>query len=156
MKKIIFQAITFLILTSCSNIDRKQISLTGLWKTDSLKINFIHANLQTPKNKSIEIEKDFINSDFKLELNKDLTFSIVNQDGSTDRGTYKLKPDSIFLIKNDRNWLKFKIIENSNEVLKLMANSIRFYDVKDSSIHYFTGDNVNLRLKKLPRTRGYN
>ncbi|MDX5346289.1 MAG: hypothetical protein LPK19_03500 [Hymenobacteraceae bacterium] len=150
MIKLTLQVVVLLFLISCSNKKIEPSSLVGSWEVDSINIGYIHAVYEVPKSNSFGIDQDFINPGFKLEIKNNLNFLIQNQDGSKDYGFCVVTSDSlIFRKEKDEDWLRFKIEEVPNEVLKLKADKIIFYSLEKDSILFFTGDEVKIILKSI-------
>lgn len=153
LKKHLFQILTFTMLFSCSIKESKdQSSSSEKWDLDELKIGFMHAVIDMPFDSSTEISTGFINPKFKIDLNDDLTFRIENEDESIDQGTFHYTSDSLILKKENQEWLRFQIQEKTDSTLQLLTDGVRFYHIEDDTVHFFTGDNVEMKLKKAGNT----
>jgi len=151
MRKILI-ILTLITLCSCSgNNFKTENSLVGIWELDQLEIGFIHGVFEAPYDKSIEINSNLINPNFKIALSHDLTVKIENEDGSIDEGIYQYSTDSLIIRKDNYDWLKFKIEDQTDQNLKLKIDGIRFYNIENDSIEIFTGDNIKMKFKLLDR-----
>ena len=149
--------ITFCILlfalTSCvSNYtDDKKSTVTGKWITESVRANFVHANIKFLMTDSNDLKEYRVDTNFELRLNEDNTFLIQEKNSLIKNGTYKVKDDTLLLrLRNSPNdWLILKVDSLYQNQLILHAERMFFQSfLKGDSIEFATGENVKLRLKK--------
>jgi hypothetical protein len=131
--------------------DDKKSAVTGKWITESVRANFVHANIKFLMTDSNDLKEHRVATDFELRLNEDNTFLIQEKNGLIKNGTYKLKDDTLLLrIKNSpNNWLILKVDSLYQNQLILYAERMFFQSfLEGDSIEFATGENVKLRLKK--------
>lgn len=150
--KITFAILGFALTSCVSNYsDDKNPAVTGMWITESISPNFIHANIKFLMTDSKNLQEHRVDTDFELRFNENNTFLIEEKNGLIKNGTYKLNNDTLLLKLNNssNDWLALKIDSISQDKLILQAERIFFQSILDGdTIKFMTGENVQLKLKK--------
>jgi hypothetical protein len=148
---------TILILSislySCtSTIESKSFSdkIIGEWKTENCLPHFVHAVVSVHLTDSFEIPEYRITTHFSIELDQDNSFSLDNVNGPTKTGKFEIIDSSLVLTLNNDSisWLTFGIDSVTDNRLFLSSGSIQFYSSSTDSLVLFTGDKVDLIMKK--------
>jgi hypothetical protein len=125
-------------------------SIIGEWNTESCLPNFVHSVVTIQLSDISEIFKHRIKTNFSINLKQDNLFSFEHEEGSPKTGKYKITDNILTLsFGNDPiNWLSFHIDSVTTNRLFLTSNTIQFYSDTTDSLKFFTGDNVDLILKR--------
>lgn len=151
-QKILFQVLilVLLLLNSCSYENSKQGDfLVGKWKSSELSIGRIYGYIKVPYNDGDTITPGYISSDFLLSFKEDLNIMVEKDGGKSNLCQYRYSKDSIKIILNNLDWLKFGIEEQTDSVLKVSMHNAMFYDIENDSIAFISGYNVKLKLEKI-------
>ncbi|MGB3464510.1 MAG: hypothetical protein WBA74_04540, partial [Cyclobacteriaceae bacterium] len=104
----------------------KKNDIKGLWVTENIQPNFIHANIRFPFTDTSNLEKHRITWNFEIQFNENATFETKEVNGIDKSGTYKLIDDTIILQlkESSHDWLKLTVNSLTSDIMQLQTTRV--------------------------------
>jgi hypothetical protein len=132
-------------LISCNDKSENKSHVKGEWIIEKIEVGRI-GGFGEPKVDNDTIPKEYLSLKSSLNLKPDYTFIFNNNGGTQFDGYYEIKNDSIILKSKRFTWLSGKFENINNSKIILILNYVRFYEIRNDSIFFYTGTDNKIVL----------